>query len=226
MVPNPIRLFHITAIDNLESICQSGSLVCKNQCGKPGVNYQNIAHSGAQGARSLTQVPNPPGGTVHDYVPFYFAPRSPMLLAIHSGRVAGCSYRQEDILHFETTVPSVLQHSQEVVFFDLNATLRWSTAYTDVSEIPNRVAWDLICDSPRLDGYCKYFQNRPAVDAHVDRMEKRMAEFLVKTSIPLAAMTRIGVVNAEKAAVVSAILDQYNLAVAVDILPDWYFLGQ
>ncbi len=46
-----------------------------------GIDYQNIAHQGAQGARSIKSVPYPPGGQVHDYVPFYLAPRSPMLLA-------------------------------------------------------------------------------------------------------------------------------------------------
>lgn len=51
MVPDPIRLFHITAIDNLEAICQSGKLICKNDCNDKKVAYQNIAHSGAQGAR-------------------------------------------------------------------------------------------------------------------------------------------------------------------------------
>ncbi len=72
MIPDPIRLFHITAIDNLDVICQSGNLVCKNGSTSQGINYQNIAHSGAQGARAVRQVPDPPGGTIHDFVPFYF----------------------------------------------------------------------------------------------------------------------------------------------------------
>jgi len=57
-------------------------------------------------------------------------------------------------------------------------------------------------------------------------MEKRMAELLVKTAVPLDVMTRIGVVNAEKATLVNAILDKCGLTIAVDVIPDWYFLGQ
>ena len=30
MTPDPIRLFHITAIDNLETICGAGELICKS----------------------------------------------------------------------------------------------------------------------------------------------------------------------------------------------------
>ena len=226
MVPNPIRLFHITAIDNLDVICQSGSLICKNDCASQGVNYQNIAHSGAQGSRAGTAVPNPPGGTIHDFVPFYFAPRSPMLSAIDNGQVSGCNYRQEDIIHFETTVPNVLERNQDIVFYDLNATLKWSTPYTDVRELPNKVAWDLITEQPRLDGYCKYFFSRPTVTEYVDRMEKRMAEFLVKQEVPLDCMTRIGVANEEKAELVRAVLLQNNVVLPVVVMEDWYFLGQ
>ena len=226
MVPDPIRLFHITAIDNLDAICQAGALICKNGCASQSINYQNIAHSGAQGSRAAIGVPNPPGGTVHDYVPFYFAPRSPMLSAIDNGRVADCNYKQDDILHFETTIPNVFAQNQEIVFFDLNATLQWSNPYTDVQEIPNKVAWDLITDNPRLDGYCKYFFNRPTTAKHVDRMEKRMAEFLVKQSVPLDVMTRIGVANEDKAALVRRLLQQNSVSLQVDVMHDWYFLGQ
>lgn len=96
--PQPTRLFHITAIANLPAICMAGALLSKNDGAVAGINYQNIAHAGAQGAMAGRTVPNPPGGLVHDFVPFYFAPRSPMLCAINGGRVAGCPWRQSDIV--------------------------------------------------------------------------------------------------------------------------------
>lgn len=75
----------------------------------------------------MRAVPNPPGGLVHDFVPFYFAPWSLMLLAINSGRVAGCQWRQSDIVHFETTVQRVVAVGQPFIFYDRNATLAFST---------------------------------------------------------------------------------------------------
>ncbi|MCP4494157.1 MAG: DUF4433 domain-containing protein [Gammaproteobacteria bacterium] len=226
MIPDPIRLFHITAIDNLDAICQSGNLVCKNDSTSQGINYQNIAHSGAQGSRAAKAVPIPPGGTIHDYVPFYFAPRSPMLSAIENGRVSGCGYRQEDIVHLETTIPNVMLHNQELVFYDLNATLAWSKPYTDIHCLERKVAWGLITEHPRLDGYCKYFFNRPTDTKYVDRMEKRMAEFLFKTAVPLVCMTRIGVINDTKAQIVCSILAENGVELSVEVMKDWYFLGQ
>ncbi len=86
--PRPTRLFHITAMANLPAICAAGALLSKSRSAAEGIAYQNIAYAGAQGARARRLVPDPPGGCVHDFVPFYFAPRSPMLGAINRGRMA------------------------------------------------------------------------------------------------------------------------------------------
>jgi hypothetical protein len=189
--PIPTRLFHISAIANLPAICVAQELLSKNLGAAAGINYQNIAHAGAQGARAQRAVPNPPGGLVHDFVPFYFAPRSPMLFAINKGAVAGCDWRQENILHFETTVSAV--------------------------------AWDLITEQPRLDGFCQYWQNNISNPRYVDRMERRQAEFLVKDRVPLTQITRIGVFDAVKQHEVETILAQYGVYLPVEVMRAWYF---
>lgn len=221
--PQPTRLFHITAIANLQAIFAAGALVSKNRGAAAGINYQNIAHAGAQGARAVRAVPNPPGGLVHDFVPFYFALRSPMLFAINGGRVAGCPWRQGDIVHFETTVQNVTGVGQAHVFYDRNATLAFSTPYTALANLDTAVAWDLLTEAPQLDGFCAYWQNRAAVDRYADRMERRQAEFLVKDRAPLHCMTRLGVIDAARQAQVQALLIQAGVGLTVDIMPSWYF---
>ena len=171
----------------------------------------------------MRAVPNPPGGVVHDYVPFYFAPRSPMLFAINGGRVAGCPWRQEDVVHFETTVENVVGVGHAFVFYDRNATLAFSTAYTDLVHLDTAVAWDLLTEAPQLDGFCRYWQNKPADARYADRMERRQAEFLVKDRAPLAVMTRIGVIDAAKQAAVQTLLTQSGVQLTVGVVPDWYF---
>lgn len=223
-IPNPVRLFHITAIANLQAICAAGALVSKNGGAAAGVAYQNIAHTNIQGRRAAKSAPNPPGGTLHDYVPFYFAPRSPMLSAIHNGKVVGCNLRQEDIVHLETTVQRVTASGEEFVFYDRNATLAFSTPYTDLTKL-DVVAWDILTEAPQLDGFCKYFQNRHQDVRHADRMERRQAEFLVRHRVPLQQFTRIGVVSHAKAAEVKVILAA-GVLLLVMVQPDWYFLGQ
>ncbi len=224
-VPYPVRLFHITAIANLPAICAAGALVSKNGGAAAGVAYQNIAHANIQGRRAAKAAPNPPGGTLHDYVPFYFAPRSPMLSAIHNGKVDGCELRQEDIVHLETSVESVTANGEEFVFYDRNATLAFSTPYTDLAKL-DAVAWDILTEAPRLDGFCKYFMNRHESERYVDRMERRQAEFLVRQRVPLQRFLRIGVVNQAKAALIQAVLVAAGVPLPVVVQPDWYFLGQ
>lgn len=221
-MPNPVRLFHITAISNLAGICAQGSLVSKNVITQQQGTYTNIAHLGAQGVRAVRQVPNPPGGNIHDYVPFYYAPRSPMLSAIHNGKVANCSETQQDIVHLETTVERVLEHGEPFVIYDRNATKPYSTPYFSINDL-DKVAWELITEAPTLDGYCKYFFDRPTVERYVDRLEKRMAEFLVRSHVPLTAMTRIGVSNQQKQQQVQQILLAHHLYTPVVVMPDWYF---
>lgn len=224
-VPNPVRLFHITAIANLPRICEVGMLVSKNRGAAAGIDYQNIAHRGAQGARALRALPDPPGGVVHDYVPFYFAPRSPMLSAIHTGRVADCTWQQADIVHFETTVDRVTAGGKSFAFYDRNATLRHSRCYIDLARL-DILAWDLFTEAPQLDGFCKYFQDRPAVARYADRMERRQAEFLVRDAVSLDQMTRIGVIDRQHADEVGTILRAAGVNLRVDVMHDWYFLEQ
>jgi hypothetical protein len=188
-----------------------------------GVNYQNISHAGAQGARAARSVPNPPGGKMHDYVPFYFAPRSPMLMAINGGKVAGCTLRQADILHFETTMPKMIAVNSPMVFYDRNATLAYSVPYTDLTKLDIAVAWDLITEAPQLDGYCRYWNSRNDVAKYIDRMERRQAEFLVKDLVPLSAMNRIGVFDDQRKTQVQQILKKANVTLPVVAMPAWYF---
>ncbi len=225
-MPKPVRLFHITAIDNLAAIFERGALLCKQQSQAAGVDYQNIAHAGAQGARAAKPVIDPPGGCIHDYVPFYFAPRSPMLSAIHHGKVAGCHYRQDDIVHFELLARTVASNNAPFVFYDRNATKEYSQAYTDPLQLKDVVDWDLLTEEPRLDGFCKFFQDRHEPAKYLDRMEKRQAEFLIKGQVPVAWFTRIGVANEGKAADVCALMGRFGVNLPVEVITDWYFLGQ
>lgn len=224
-IPNPVRLFHITAIANLPAICAAGALLSKNSGAAAGIDYQNIAHQGAQGARAGRIVPNPPGGVVHDFVPFYFAPRSPMLSAIEHGRVENCTWRQGDIIHLEATVDRVVSGGAPFVFYDRNATLAFSRAFTDLARL-DAIAWDLLTEEPKLDGFCKSWQNRLNVERHADRMERRQAEFLVRYQVPLDSFVRIGVIDSERAVEVRAILGATEVNLPVEVKPDWYFLGQ
>lgn len=221
--PQPTRLFHITAVANLSGIFGAGAILAKNTGASSGIAYQNIAHQGAQSVRAGKAIPIPPGGVVHDYVPFYFAPRSPMLYAINNGAVSGCPWRQQNIVHIETAVQMVAASSLLFVYYDRNATLAYSTPYTTLNQLDTAVAWDLITEPPCMDGFCMYWQNNENVARYADRMERRQAEFLVKDRLPLSLVTRIGVIDTATKTAVDGLLAQADVTLRVDVMRDWYF---
>ena len=89
-----------------------------------------------------------------------------------------------------------------------------------------QVAWELFFEHPQLDGFCKYFLDRPVVAKHADRMERRQAEFLVENQVPLGQFIKLGVIDGNRAAEVRIILEAAGINLPVEVKRDWYFLGQ
>jgi hypothetical protein len=111
-----IPIFHITHVDNLPAILQSKGLWCFNALQSHSVYYSNIAYAGIQDQRAGITVPCGPGGNLHDYVPFYFAPRSPMLYAIKMGNVPGHQGGQTPIIYRVSSIQAVNSSHSRFVF--------------------------------------------------------------------------------------------------------------
>ena len=76
--PDKALIFRITHRDNVPWILEHG-LVCAN--GQPqDPSFVPIGNRDLIGKRTHRQVPLAPGGTLADYVPFYFTPFSPHAL--------------------------------------------------------------------------------------------------------------------------------------------------
>jgi hypothetical protein len=218
----PLRIFHITAICNLASITKSKALYANAVLVQKEMTYGNIAYQGAQGRRATKLVEKPPGQTIHHYVPFYFAPRSPMLFTINNGNVPECPHRQPDIVHFVTTVEAANSNGLPFVFYDYNATLGIATCYNDLKDL-NKIDWPLFHENPCLDGYCKYWNSRRDNARYVLRQETRQAEFLIHRKFPLKLMSMVGAYNEAKADEVRQIFDQTGVKLRVEAKPEWYF---
>jgi ssDNA thymidine ADP-ribosyltransferase, DarT len=92
-------IYHITHIRNLESILQLRGLIAISQLQEQQIDYQDIAHRSIQDRRAITPVPCAVGGYLNDYVPFYFAPRSPMLYTINRGNVSAYTEGQNPVIY-------------------------------------------------------------------------------------------------------------------------------
>ncbi len=223
---NPDKdIFHITAETNLPAILRHAGLFSKNCVDMMGVDAANIAYQSAQDRRALKQVSVPPHGNLHDYVPFYFAPRSPMLNAIHNGNVDSCLYRQNQIIHLVSSINRVVFAKLQFVFYDYNATTAYATAYNNLNYI-SEIDWELFYERPQLDGYCKYWHDNINNPKHVKRKATRGAEFLVYQHLPWHLIFRIGVADESALCRVVAMCETANVKIPIEVKTDWYYQGQ
>jgi hypothetical protein len=88
-VPIPTPIFRIVHVDCLPTVLQRGGLHGVNHCPADGLPYRTIHNVEIQGVHHIRNIPCKPGGTLHDYVPFYFGYLSPMLFQLKTGRVTG-----------------------------------------------------------------------------------------------------------------------------------------
>src|SRR5262245_1803206 len=125
-------IYHITHIDNLCNIIQHGKLLSKSAIGN---QHIDIAHQSVQQLRSDKQVPIPPHGSLHDYVPFYFGVRSPMLYVIHKNNVKNYRDGQEQVIYLVSTVEWCNTRQIQFVFTDGHAAVQLSTFYNNVRDL-------------------------------------------------------------------------------------------
>jgi hypothetical protein len=157
-------------------------------------------------------VPVGPGGVVADYVPFYFAGRSPMLYALHRGAVDGYAEGQEPVVHLVADVDGLRAAGCPLVFTDRNAVLGTASFATDPTALASPIDWDLMT--------VRQWAN---TSADPDRMERRMAECLAYGSVPWSAIIGVGAMTAETVERVERVLAEQECNTPVRARPDWYF---
>ena len=128
-------IFHITHCRNLERIVESGCLWCDQQAAIRGANPVGIAHSHIKERRARRIVPLAAGGKLADYVPFYFAPRSPMLFAIYKGNVQEYTEGQDEIIYLVSTFEIAASLGVPWCFTDGHAEIAYSEYFDNVESL-------------------------------------------------------------------------------------------
>jgi ssDNA thymidine ADP-ribosyltransferase, DarT len=211
LVPKPTPIFHITHIRNLRSILDSQGLHCVTTIKTRDLSYTNIAHQSIQDYRATFYVPVEPFGTLHDYVPFYFAPRSPMLYTIMKGNVAGYTDGQEPIIYLVSTVEEISKSSIPFCFTDGHGIMAFTRYFKDVKDL-TQIDWEIM--------RAKYW--RDTLEDN-DRRRRRQAEFLVYQFVPISCIKWICVINGSIKAQVEGILNEFNFQIPVFVKSTWYY---
>jgi len=206
-----VPIYHITHLRNLESILQFAGLCSENSTAQKQVEAVSIAHAHIKERRGRRVVPVAQGGTLNDYIPFYFAPRSPMLYAIHKGNVEGYQDGQGPILHLVSSVESVVEAGLPFAFTNGHAEMAVSDFFDSTDRL-DEVDWKIM--------KAKYWAD---TDDDNDRCRRRLAEFLVHEFFPWELCSMVGAMNSGTADEVNEILAKRHHRPKVKIKQGWYY---
>ena len=207
----PTRLYHITHVANLPAIVAAGGLCCDAERARRSLRVTGIAHQHIKNRRAKRVVPVAAGGTLADYVPFYFASRSPMLYTIHRGNVEGYVGGQAGVIHLCCVAEDVMASRRAWCFSDGHAEMEISRLYDDWSDSGN-IDWPLMEERIWADNA-----------ADNDRNRRRQAEFLLREFAPWSLVRFIGVYNAAALKEVRQTLPAEASKPRVEVRRHWYY---
>ncbi|MDE0007466.1 MAG: DUF4433 domain-containing protein [Gammaproteobacteria bacterium] len=152
-------IFRITHIENVRWILKHG-LHCRNGRQDPG--FVTIGLQDVIDRRHGRSVPIHPGGTLSDYVPFYFTPFSPMAYNIHTGHGVN-QVNRRDMVVLVASLRDLADAGVPFVFTDRHAVLSYAEFF-ESSELArlDRLDWrsfqnrDFKRDNTNLDKVDRY----------------------------------------------------------------------
>lgn len=199
---------HFTHVQHLPTLIQHG-LISDAGAREMGLTAAEVGEARIEEQRRHRFVPCDPGGTVGNYVPFYYAPRSPMMFSISHGNVPTWHGGCKELIYLVTTLERLSEEGCVLIFTDRNAVLKIARFSADVDEMGGFTDWELM--------RAVWWRN---TDEEPDRRERRQAECLVLDRVPFAVFQEIVVHDEAVAKQAQGALT--GLSVPVVVRADWY----
>ena len=206
--PQKALIFRIVHCDNLPWILDNG-LHAKN--GRLNPNYRNIGNPDLIDKRSRRVVPIPPGGTLNDYVPFYFTPFSIMLFNIKTGYGGIRRVPNQEIAILVCSLHRVNELGIRFVFTNQHAYPAAAEYFSDLADL-HRIDWPLL--------QSRDFRHDPDDPG---KKERYQAEALIWRHMPIDGLLGICCYNEGVKAHIQAEIERRQLAVQTRVQRGWYF---
>jgi hypothetical protein len=150
------------------------------------------------------------GGVLADYVPFYFAYRTPMLYVIFKRGIEGYLGTQEDVVYLVSSVESITSDCTWC-FTDGHAVEALTRFYTSINDLV-QVDWNAVRER----------QWQSVQDQDLRR--RKQAEFLVRDFFRWEWVESITVRDYNRKQRVNELLASSSIHVPpVEIIPRWYY---
>ena len=200
-------IFRIVHFDNIAGIIDRG-LECRNKAAL-GV-YTDIGNRELIDKRSQHRVPISPGGTLSDYVPFYFTYASPMLYNIKTGRTVERRENSE-IVFLVTTLHHIQKSKIDFIFTDRHALLAAAQFFDDLNYL-DRIDWSILQE--------RDFKRDPEDPG---KLERYQAEALIHNEVPLSGLLGFACYNEQVATEIKDGLAAKRVQLPVAVRGEWYF---
>jgi hypothetical protein len=210
LTPERARIFRITHIDNVPWILANGLHCGSSDVCDPG--FIQIGNPELITKRTTKAVPIPPGGTLHDYVPFYFTPFSPMLYNIKTGWNGITARPMREIVILVSSLQALTDNDVSFVFTDRHAYLAAAQFSSSPSELADRIDWRIL---QRRD-----FARDPNDPG---KFERYQAEALAHGHVPLAAVTGVVCHGPAEATHLLGLVRDNGASLSVVSRPGWFF---
>ena len=207
--PARALIFRITHMANVPWILEHG-LHCRN-APEFDPNFRNIGNADLIGRRHHRVVPIPPGGTLSDYVPFYFTPYSIMLYNIKTGYGGVTQVPNGEIVILVSSLRKVAELGLPLVFTNQHAYPQAAEYFSSLDDL-GRVDWPLL--------QSRDFRHDPEDPG---KKERYQAEALIHRHLPLTALLGIACHDATAQAQLQAKLGRRNLSLEIVVRATWYF---
>jgi hypothetical protein len=202
-------IFRITHIDNLPWLLKHG-IHCRNS-NERDPNFQEIGNPDLIDKRTHRLVPVLPGGTLSDYVPFYFTHHSPMLYNIKTGYNGMRKTPMPDIVILVSSLRQMANDQVPFVFTDRHALLQTARFTSDLNDL-RLIDWKILAT--------RDFQRDPNDPG---KMERYQAEALIHGQVPVSTLLGLACYNSQAEARVRGFLQTAGVSLKTAVKPDWYF---
>ena len=202
-------IFRITHISNVPWILRNG-LHCKNSDVRD-PNFVMIGNLELIQRRTGRRVPVPPGGTLSDYILFYFTPFSMMMYNIRTGYGGIRQFPNSEIVIMVSSLRGLAERGVAAVFSDRHAYLQTARFFTSLEDL-DKIDWGIL--------------QRRDFKRDVDDPEKTdryQAEALVYRHLPVEHLAGIVCRSENEQQTLEQQREEVKLELKIAAQPKWYF---
>ena len=210
LTPKKARIFRITHIENIAWILENG-LHCKSSPVQD-PSFVQIGNPDLIAKRVTRTIPPPHGGTLDDYVPFYFTPHSPMLYNIATGWNGIQRRPMNDIVVLASSLHSLADNGVQFVFSDRHAYLEVAEFSNELASLAGALDWKILRD--------RDFKRNPSDPG---KFERYQAEALAAFHVPVAALTGIVCHGTQRKEFLRDLVHNASVDLEIASRPSWFF---